>query len=85
GRLVSAASLEKMWTDHSGNGYGYGFSVEEGPASRIVGHGGGFPGLNGNLDIFVNSGFIVAVLSNHDGGASPVARNIYDLIHRMPR
>ena len=84
GKLVSASSREAMWTDHHGHAYGYGFSVEQGKAGRIVGHGGGFPGLNANLDIFTDAGLIVAVLSNHHRGASPVARYIYDLIHRMP-
>ncbi len=79
GKLVSKESLEKMWTAHTSR-YGYGFSVEEGPAGKVVGHGGGFPGLNGNLDIFLDKGYIVAVLSNHDRGASPLAARIYEMI-----
>lgn len=79
GKLVSKASLEKLWAPHT-NGYGYGFSVEGGPAGKVVGHGGGFPGLNGNLDIFLDKGYTVTVLSNYDNGASPLARRIYELI-----
>lgn len=82
GQLVSPATLKKMWTSHSEERYGYGFSVEDGNAAvgKVVGHGGGFPGLNGNLDIFLDKGYIVAVLSNYDQGASPVARRIYEMI-----
>ena len=68
-----------MWTSHTDR-YGYGFSVEEGAAGKVVGHGGGFPGLNGNLDIFLDKGYTVAVLSNYDNGASPLARRIYEMI-----
>jgi len=50
-KLVSKNSLNLLWTNHS-EGYGYGFSIREGTTGKIVGHGGGFPGLNSNLDIF---------------------------------
>ncbi len=83
GKLVSKESLEKMWKDYSGEYYGYGFGVEEGPNGKIVGHGGGFPGLNGNLDIYVDKGYIIAVLSNYDQGASPVARKLKYLLARV--
>jgi len=76
GKLVSKESLEKLWTDYLGANYGYGFQVEEGPDGKVVGHGGGFPGINGNLNIYLGRGYVVAVLSNYDRGASPVARKI---------
>lgn len=79
GKLISRSSLEKMWTPHTGR-YGYGFSVENGPSGKVVGHSGGFPGLNGNLDVFLDKGYTVAVLSNYDNGASPLARRIYEMI-----
>jgi CubicO group peptidase (beta-lactamase class C family) len=70
-KLVSRESLDKMWTDHAGAGYGYGFTVRETPKGKIIGHSGGFSGINSNLDVFVESGYIVAVMSNIDMGASP--------------
>jgi CubicO group peptidase (beta-lactamase class C family) len=82
-KLVSKKSLDKMWTDHSGENYGFGFTVSEGPAGKIVGHSGGFDGINGNLSIYLGEGYIVAVLSNYSRGASPVARKIEDLIGRI--
>ncbi len=85
GTLVSEASLQTLWTNHSGTGYGYGFSIEEGAAGKVVGHGGGFPGLNGNLDIFADRGYIVAVLANYNNAASPVAGQIKQMIGRTPR
>lgn len=83
GKLVSSESLEVLWKDYSGENYGYGFRVVEGPKGKVVGHGGGFPGINSNLDIFVDAGYIVAVLSNYDQGANPVARKISQLLARV--
>lgn len=83
GKLVSEKSLKTLWTDYAGAGYGYGFNVEKSPSGLVVGHGGGFAGINSNLDIFVDKGYIVAVMSNIDLGASPLARKIKQLLHRV--
>ncbi len=83
GKLVSQESLEKMWKDHSGENYGYGFLVEEGTNGKIVGHGGGFSGINSNLDIYLDKDYIVAVMSNLDRGASPVAQKVGQLLARI--
>ncbi len=82
-KLVSKKSLDILWKDHTGENYGYGFRTEEGPNGQKVGHGGGFPGINANLDIFVDKGYIVAVLSNYDRAASPLARKIDKLLTRV--
>ena len=82
-KLVSQESLNKMWKDHAGEYYGYGFSVEEGPNGKVVGHGGGFDGINSNLDIYLDKGYIVAVMSNYDNGASPIAQKIEQLLARI--
>ncbi|MQY61528.1 serine hydrolase, partial [bacterium] len=83
GKLVSVDSLKTLWKDHSGENYGYGFRVVQGPNGKVVGHGGGFPGINGQLDIYLDKGYIVAVLSNYDHGASPVAQKISQLLARV--
>ena len=83
GKLVSQESLDKMWKDHTAEYYGYGFSVEEGVNGKVVGHGGGFDGINSNLDIYLDRGYIVAVMSNIDRGASPVAQKVGQLLSRV--
>jgi CubicO group peptidase (beta-lactamase class C family) len=83
GKLVSQESLDKMWQDHAGANYGYGFTVEEGPNGRVVGHSGGFDGINSNLDIYLDKGYIVAVMSNTDNGASPVAQRTGQVLARL--
>lgn len=82
GELVSESSLETMWTDKSGEGYGYGYGVSEGPLGRVVGHSGGFAGISANLAMFVDVGYVVAVLSNYGGAAGPLASRIRDLLER---
>jgi CubicO group peptidase (beta-lactamase class C family) len=83
GKLVTQESLNTMWKDHVGEYYGYGFSVEEGPNGKVVGHGGGFDGINSNLDIYLDKGYVVAVMSNYDNGASPIAQKIGQLLARV--
>jgi CubicO group peptidase (beta-lactamase class C family) len=83
GKYLSKEYLKEMWTDHLGANYGYGFSVVTGAAGKVVGHGGGFDGINSNLDIFLDSGYVVAVMSNTDRGASPVASKIGGFLARV--
>ncbi|WP_425236988.1 serine hydrolase domain-containing protein [Ulvibacterium sp.] len=84
-KLVSKGSLDLLWTDYSHAGYGYGFAIRQSPSGQVVGHSGGFPGLNSNLDIFLDQGYIVVVLSNYDRGASPLAKKVSDLIDRLSK
>jgi D-alanyl-D-alanine carboxypeptidase len=49
-----------------GTEYGYGFGIMEINDHRIVGHGGGAPGVCSNLDIFLDLGYTVVILSNSD-------------------
>ena len=83
GKLISKPSLKLMWNDYAGANYGYGFGVDKTASGLVVGHGGGFSGINSNLDIFVDKGYIVAVMSNVDMGASPLANKIARLLHRV--
>jgi len=83
GKFVSKATLEMMWTDFKGANYGYGFQVSQGPAGKVVGHSGGFEGINSQLDIYLDSGYIVAVMSNYDMGASPLANRIGRALARV--
>jgi CubicO group peptidase (beta-lactamase class C family) len=85
GKLVSEESRNLMWTNQNGANYGFGFAVAEGLGGKIVGHSGGFPGINSNLDIFVDTGYIVAVMSNVDPGAMPLVNQIRESISKGGR
>ena len=49
---------------------------------RSFGHSGGAPGMNGDLRIFPQSGYVVAALANMDGAAGPVTAWIAE---RLPK
>jgi CubicO group peptidase (beta-lactamase class C family) len=61
--------------------YGYGFGVEQMGDVRIVGHTGGAPGINAQLDMYPDRGYTIAILANYDPpAASQVAEMIRQLI-----
>ncbi len=60
--------------------YCYGFRDRVENGHHIVGHTGGFPGINGYLGIFKDLGYTVAALSNFDDGNSEVVLFIEELL-----
>jgi CubicO group peptidase (beta-lactamase class C family) len=81
GKLVSPATYELMTTpkpDVSSPRYGYGFQLE--PETGIAGHGGGFPGISSNLDVFKGTGYVAVVMSNYGDAGRPVVDKIRSLV-----
>jgi CubicO group peptidase (beta-lactamase class C family) len=76
GRLVSAESLDLMLTPYvatdRGAEYGYGFEITRRDGETVFGHNGHHLGISAQLDVYRESGKIVAVLSNYDPPAAPV-------------
>ncbi len=66
-----------------GGSYAYGFEDARGAdGNGWVGHGGGAPGMNGDLKIYPKSGYVVAVLANLD---PPAAHRISEYLDpRLP-
>jgi len=65
-----------------GDKYAYGFGEQMRGGVRCFGHGGGAPGMNGDLGICPESGYTVAVLANMD---PPAAQRIAEFIeNRLP-
>ncbi|HYO73457.1 MAG TPA: serine hydrolase [Archangium sp.] len=86
-RLLGAETTQRVTTGkverEPGSQYAYGFMDEQVQATRIVGHGGGFPGINSQLDIYLGKGYTVAVMSNYDPpAAGRVAQKIRTLLLR---
>ena len=82
-KLLSAENTERLYTPKSefhSEPYGYGFRLLEVSNDRIIGHGGGFLGISANLDIFLDTGFVAAVLSNYGGAARPIRDRIRELV-----
>jgi CubicO group peptidase (beta-lactamase class C family) len=85
-KLLSSKSTDTLWSGKIDTGrgakYGYGFFDERVNGKRIVGHGGGFPGINSKLDIYLDSDYTVAVMSNYD---PPAAEKVAAELRRLVR
>lgn len=89
GKLVIPKLLTMMTSEQAGAGfmpqglrYGFGMMVNNGQEPKWYGHGGGAPGMNGELRIYPGTGVVVAVLSNLD---PPAATRLVDFFEqRMP-
>jgi CubicO group peptidase (beta-lactamase class C family) len=85
--LLSADSTQLLVTGKvtlfPGFKYAFGFEDRrDNDGNGSVGHGGGFPGMNGDLRIYPKSGYVVAVLANVD---PPSAQRITDYLDpRLP-
>ncbi len=66
----------KVETDWANQTYGYGFIDLFENGQHVVGHGGGFHGINSVLDIYLDLGYTVAVMSNRDMGAAAVRNHL---------
>jgi len=85
-KLLDAHYAELMTTGKvdtpMGGKYAYGFGEQMRGGIRCFGHGGGAPGMNGDLEICPQSGFTVTVLANMD---PPAAQRIAEFIeNRLP-
>ena len=60
--------------------YGYGFGDIRVNGLRLVGHSGGFFGISSVLDIYPESVYVVAILSNYD---QPAAGKVSDYVGEL--
>jgi hypothetical protein len=69
----------------TGGGRMYAYGFEDGRKDGIgsVGHSGGAPGMNGDLRIYPQAGYVVAVLSNLDPPVAQQASTFIDV--RLPK
>ncbi len=84
-KLLNAEYTDMLTTgkvDATGSRYAFGFEDQSINGIRCFGHGGGAPGMNGDLKICPGPGYVVAVLSNLD---PPAAGHVSDFIaNRLP-
>jgi hypothetical protein len=65
--------------------YAYGFADQRIDGVRIVGHNGGTPGYEGQLDIYPDLGCVVVILANQDQALVPAIQHSEDLVTRETR
>jgi CubicO group peptidase (beta-lactamase class C family) len=63
GKLLDPGLLKQATTDQTHRSYGFGFYVLP---DGGYGHGGGGPGINGEMHILPQQGYVVVVLANRD-------------------
>ena len=85
-KLLNAQHTELLTTGKvetpSGTKYAFGFMDQMINGTRCFGHGGGAPGMNGELKICPAPGYVIAVLANTD---PPAASRVADFItNRLP-
>ncbi|HUR98195.1 MAG TPA: serine hydrolase domain-containing protein [Pyrinomonadaceae bacterium] len=81
GKLISAQTLKVLTSpkpELNSPNYGYGFQVDT--ERNVAGHGGGFTGINSNLDMYLGSGWSAIVMSNYSRGAGPVQSKMRQLV-----
>lgn len=81
GKLLSKELLDEATRPQQGR-YGYGFNARGEGSLRSYGHGGGAPGMNGELQVFPQLGYVVVSLSNLDPPAASQLVEYFTL--RMP-
>lgn len=81
-RLLNAEYTNLLITGKvdTGRGFRYAYGFVDGRKNGLgsVGHGGGAPGMNGDLRIYPGTGYVLAVLSNLD---PPAASDISNFMH----
>ncbi|MFN2513107.1 MAG: serine hydrolase domain-containing protein [Pyrinomonadaceae bacterium] len=84
-KLLNAQYTEMLTTgktDTPRGKYAFGFQDDVINGARCFGHGGGAPGMNGELKICPGPGYVIAVLANMD---PPAASRVADFItSRLP-
>jgi CubicO group peptidase (beta-lactamase class C family) len=90
GKLVSSEMLATLWTPKPASpNYGYGFQLDWTASSgdegkdRIVGHGGGFPGISSVLDMHPDTGLTFIAMCNYDDAAVIANRKCRELLARV--
>jgi CubicO group peptidase (beta-lactamase class C family) len=81
GKLINAESFKLITSakpELKSPDYGFGFQFDS--QRNVAGHGGGFTGINSNLDMYLGSGWSAIVMSNYSRGAGPVQTKMRELI-----
>src|SRR5215469_1639587 len=84
GKLLSAASLQKMTTPFKED-YAFGLGVRTVNGHKVISHGGGIEGFNTSLAYYPDDKLVVAVLGNLNGGApGEITDKLAAIVHGEP-
>ncbi|MFZ6732091.1 serine hydrolase domain-containing protein [Undibacterium sp. Ji42W] len=88
GKLLKPATRQLFWQDQTAGradkgSYGYCFELSAGKLGKVVGHSGQFTGVYSKLDMYLDAGYTVVVLSNYEPGQQPLAGRIAAVLESM--
>lgn len=84
GKLLSAASLQKMTTPFKED-YAFGLAVATANGHKMIAHDGGIEGFNTSLAYYPDDKLVVAVLGNLNSGApGEIANKLAAVVHGEP-
>jgi CubicO group peptidase (beta-lactamase class C family) len=87
GRLLNNASKELLLSakpEMNSPHYGYGFGVEQNSKlGRITGHTGGFIGISCCLNVYLDAGYTLIVLSNYSNGSMAIVGKTNKLLSQL--
>lgn len=85
GKLIKSELFTQMTSKQAGGaempagaGYGFGMMVFEGLQRKWFGHGGGAPGMNGELRVYPRTNTVIVVLANLDPPAATRLADFFD-------
>lgn len=76
-QMLTTGTVDMMGPPDMARKYAFGFADETVGGIRCFGHGGGAPGMNGDLEICPTEGYVIAVLANVD---PPAAQDISSFV-----
>jgi CubicO group peptidase (beta-lactamase class C family) len=89
GSLINSETWEMLTTERTGppeghERWGYGFLIKKhDKLGRIVGHGGGWFGISSTLDMYLDTGYTVAIMSNFGGGVEAISDKIQSVLQSL--
>ena len=60
--------------------YAYGFITRHAGKERIAGHTGGFPGVDAQFDMYLDSGYTVIILANYELVGEPLVIRLQQIL-----
>lgn len=86
-QLLSTAATDELLAERTdyerpGYHYAYGFITRVAGDERVVGHSGGFPGVDAQFEMYLDSGYTVIVLSNYELVAEPIVSYVQQVVTR---
>jgi len=82
--ILTEKSKTKMFTPEKGKGYAYGWGTGKMYGNRLVGHGGGAPGISAMFYRYIDKKITIIVLSNYDRAAGKIFEGLEAIIFDKP-